>query len=73
MASPQALQSEHLKWCKQERQRLKQQRDILASGAFRMGYNAGSGWVDSTSENLAQLDYAIADLDRLIGDKISPV
>lgn len=70
MSTPGGLQFEHLKWCKQERERLQHQREILASGACRMGYNVGSGWIDSTSETLAQLDATLAELNQVIGDKL---
>jgi hypothetical protein len=68
MTSPEALTSEFVNWCKHERDRLRYQREILASGACRMGYNFGSGWVDSTSETLSQLDATLAELDRIVGN-----
>jgi hypothetical protein len=66
--TPHSLRSDYLDWCMHERERLLHQRTVLASGAFRIGYNFGSGWVDDTSGTLTNLDATIAELDRLIGD-----
>jgi len=69
MTLPRPITHEHLQWLKEERVRLRHQFDVLSSGACRMGYNAGNGWIDTTSEMLGQLSQRMADLDRLIGDK----
>lgn len=64
-----AFNSEYVNWCKQERARLEHQLEVVSSGACRIGYNAGSGWIDTTPDTIAELTEKIAELNRLIGDK----
>ena len=70
MTTHDVFKSEYVIWCKKERARLQHQLEVVSSGACRIGYNAGSGWVDTTDDMIAQLTASIADLDRLIGDRV---
>jgi hypothetical protein len=55
-------------WCKQERERLQMQREMLQSGRFRIHENDESGQRDISDQNIAQLTNNIAALDGLIAN-----
>jgi hypothetical protein len=59
----------YLRWFKEERERQKRQLEVVSSGACRLGYNAGAGWVDTTSEAIVAIKSRIAELDGLIVDR----
>ena len=71
MSLPKPPLSEYIRWCEHERERLLHQRTVFASGACRLGYDFGSGWIDYTAETLTDLDATITELDKLIGDMLA--
>jgi hypothetical protein len=72
VSAPEQLAAQHLLWLKEERARLRHQLDVLSSGACRLGYNAGNGWVDTTSEMIEGLQQRLQQLDGLIGAAMPP-
>jgi len=69
MIAQSSSSSEYQRWLQDERDRLQHQFDVISSGACRTGFNAGSGWVDTTEDAMADLAARIAALDRLLGDE----
>ena len=59
-----------LDWMKQERERLLAQIERLQSGAFRIGHDNGSGWVDATADHIATSLASLAEYD--LGSWTSP-
>jgi predicted translin family RNA/ssDNA-binding protein len=57
-----------LNWCKQERESLQMQREMLRSGKFRIYKDEGSGQVDATPESIERITANMAELDRLLAD-----
>lgn len=55
-----------LDWMKQERDRLRAQIERLQSGAFRIGHDAGAGWVDATADHIATSRAILAEYDLVI-------
>jgi hypothetical protein len=57
-----------VKWCKSERERLVVQLDALKTGKFRTHSNDGSGWIDTTQENISRVEANMAELDQILSD-----
>ncbi len=55
-----------LDWMKQERERLLAQIERLQSGAFRIGHDNGSGWVDATADHIASNLASLAEYDLVL-------
>ena len=58
-------------WCKQERERLKVQLEALVAGRFTTRSNDGSGWRDTTQENIDRVRQNISELDQIIADYVA--
>jgi hypothetical protein len=57
-----------LGWSKRERERLQMQREMLQSGKFKILKDEGSGPIDVSSQNIAQITANIAELDLILAD-----
>ena len=57
-----------LGWSRRERERLQMQREMLQSGKFKILKNEGSGPIDVSSQNIAQITANIAELDLILAD-----
>jgi hypothetical protein len=57
-----------LGWSRRERERLQMQREMLQSGKFRILKDEGSGPIDVSSQNIAQITANIAELDLILAD-----
>jgi hypothetical protein len=57
-----------LGWVRQSRERLQMQREMLQSGKFKIVRDEGSGPVDVSSENIAQLTAHMAEIDLILKD-----
>jgi hypothetical protein len=57
-----------LGWSRRERERLQMQREMLQSGKFKILKDEGSGPIDVSSENIAQITANIAELDQILAD-----
>jgi hypothetical protein len=57
-----------LESCERERAMLQRQLDMLLAGKFRSGENHGSGWVDTTQQNIAATKASIEVYDQIIAD-----
>jgi hypothetical protein len=57
-----------LNWCRQERESLQMQREMLQSGKFRIYKDEGSGQIDASSESIERITANMAELDRLLAD-----
>jgi hypothetical protein len=55
-----------LGWSKRERETLQMQREMLQSGKFRILKDEGSGPIDVSSQNIAQITANIAELDLIL-------
>jgi hypothetical protein len=53
---------------RRERDRLQMQREMLQSGQFRILKDEGSGPIDVSSQNIAQITANIAELDLILAD-----
>ena len=58
-------------WCKDQRESLQQQLDLMKTGRFRLGEDTGKGWRDTTDENIDLTTKKIAELDRIIAAYVS--
>jgi hypothetical protein len=54
-----------LGWSRRERERLQMQREMLQSGKFKILKDEGSGPIDVSSQNIAQITANIAELDLI--------
>jgi hypothetical protein len=57
-----------LGWSRRERERLQMQREMLQSGKFRILKDEGSGAIDVSSQNIAQITANIAEFDLILAD-----
>jgi hypothetical protein len=57
-----------VKWCKNERASLVVQLDALKTAKFRTHSNDGSGWVETTQENISRVEANMAELDQILFD-----
>ena len=57
-----------LGWCGHQRESLQMQREMLQSGKFRILKDEGSGSIDVSSQNIAQITATIAELDLILAD-----
>ena len=57
-----------LGWSRRERERLQMQREMLQSGKFKILKDEGSGPIDVSSQNIAQITANIAELDLILAD-----
>jgi hypothetical protein len=55
-----------LGWSRRERERLQMQREMLQSGKFKLLKDEGSGPIDVSSQNIAQITANIAELDLIL-------
>ena len=53
-------------WCRSEREVNQRFVDRLSSGSMKTGKNDGTGWVDTTAEDLAVSKRIVAAMDDLI-------
>lgn len=60
------LERAFLDWCRRERDVNQSLVDQVSAGSIRTGKNDGSGWQDTTDDDLARAQKIIADLDELI-------
>jgi hypothetical protein len=63
-----AIEGLILGWSRRERERLQMQREMLQSGKFRILKDEGSGPIDVSSQNIAQITANIAELDLILAD-----
>ena len=57
-----------LGWSRRERERLQMQREMLQSGKFKILKDEGSGPIDVSSQNIAQIMANIAELDLILAN-----
>lgn len=60
------LERAFLDWCRRERDVNQSLVDQVSAGSIRTSKNDGSGWQDTTDDDLARAQKIIADLDELI-------
>jgi hypothetical protein len=53
-------------WCKQEQASVEQQLELLRTGKVRTGEDAGSGWIDTTSQSIQRAKARLAELQDLL-------
>jgi hypothetical protein len=60
------LEQAVLEWCRRERDVNQRLIDQISAGSMRTGKNDGSGWQDTSDEDLARAQKSVADMDELI-------